>query len=445
MFISKHRCRLIVLAIVFTAFLGSVAEKLLAVDRPPFQVELPQMVQPFPEPLPTDHPAPGFKFRGTKGWAWTPEQYLAEIPFLARFKMNFLMNCYTSMFTSPTNHVGDWINEWWKPLPDWKKKAYARVIRSCKTNGITFCFAIHPQLGSPRPFSFDRPGDVEDLYQNYSWAQSQGVHWFSVSLDDVSWTNGGPAIAGIKDAQLVNTIIGRLRQKDPGAQMIFCPGPYSGDGSAPGDHAYLTAMGKTLDQQVYVFWTGDGVVASQITVRAAESYKNVAQHRLFIWDNYPVNDNANTLHLGPVTGRPSALCDVADGYMSNPMARENEINRLPLATCADYAYNPWNYDPDRSIGQAILALARTPAQRQLLKELVETYPGFLRTGGITSSNPVREKFNQLLASPNSRQPAQDWMRHIANLSTQIKIEFPKEFAEAAKTVANDADWMKTKL
>jgi hypothetical protein len=69
----------------------------------------------------------------------------------------------------------------------------------------------------------------------------------------------------------------------------------------------------------------------------------------------------------------------------------------------------------------------------------------LRTGGITGFNPVREKFNQLLADPHSRSEAQDWMRHIENLSAQIKTEFPNEFAEAAQTVANDAAWMKAQL
>ena len=36
------------------------------------------------------------------------------------------------------------------------------------------------------------------------------------------------------------------------------------------------------------------------------------------------------------------------------MRKQNEINRIPLATCADYAYNPRAYDPSRSVGQAIL-------------------------------------------------------------------------------------------
>jgi hypothetical protein len=46
-----------------------------------FTVRLPAAARPFPEPLPDGRTLPGFRLRGTKGWAWTPEQYLAEIRF----------------------------------------------------------------------------------------------------------------------------------------------------------------------------------------------------------------------------------------------------------------------------------------------------------------------------------------------------------------------------
>ena len=71
-----------------------------------FVVALPTEERPFPESLRAGE-APSFKIRGTKGWAWTPEQYLAEIPYLVRFKMNFLMNCYLSMFDIESRAAGD--------------------------------------------------------------------------------------------------------------------------------------------------------------------------------------------------------------------------------------------------------------------------------------------------------------------------------------------------
>ncbi len=101
----------------------SAADKTPDVQKD-FTVKLPAEKKPFPQPLAPGE-QPGFKFRGTKGWAWTPEQYLAEIPWLVKFKMNFLMNCYTSMFD--LEHHPNWwtdheANRWWEEFPAAKKK-----------------------------------------------------------------------------------------------------------------------------------------------------------------------------------------------------------------------------------------------------------------------------------------------------------------------------------
>ena len=416
--------------------------KMSGVALPSLRVQLPTRTRPFPEPIGRDHSQPGFKFRGTKGWNWTPEQYLEEIPVLAELKMNFLMNCYSSLFSH--SKPGAWTNEWWKPIPNEKKEAYAKIFRTCREDGITFCFALHPQLFSPRPLNPDSAADLESFYQHYAWAQSQKVKWFSVSMDDVGWGNKGAEFGGVQHARFVNEVFRRLREKDADAQLIFCPVPYSGDGSGTDNQAYLGALARQMHPDIYVFWTGDGTVTGRITRKAAESYKNIVKHRLFLWDNYPVNDGNPTLHLGPVNGRDADLGDVIDGYMSNPMAAQNEINRLPLATCADYAYNPWAYDPGRSIGQAIRRLGKTRAQQRVLAELVEAYPGFIVTGGGTGSNPVRIKFEKLLHE-ESQADAIKFMQRMEGISARFTKEFPNQFRASQQTVANDVAWIKQKL
>lgn len=403
----------------------------------PLSIQLPLAPSPFPEPLAADQ-QPGFKFRGTKGWAWTPEQYLQEIPWLVKFKMNFLMNCYLSLFTSTHPRV----NEWWKPLPEDKKQAFAGVIQSCRKNGIIFCFCMNPQLGSAQPLDPANAGNLELLSRHYLWAQSLGVKWFSICVDDVKWTQT-PAVVATQDARMVNSVLARLREKDPDAQMIFCPGPYFGDGTRPDDHLYLQTLARSLDPNVYIFWTGDGdsAIAHRITVAAAESYKSAVNHRLFLWDNYPVNDEHPTLNLGPLTGRDPNLCDVVDGYMSNPMATQNQINRIPLATCADYAYNPREYDPSRSIGQAICLLAHTRARQEVFKDLVEAYPGFLTAGGDPGTNPVRRKFHELKEETGPG-AAREFLDQVNSLSSELGTEFPGEFDATKRTVDADVMWMR---
>ncbi len=405
---------------------------------PEFKVTLPGGERPLPEPLPAGA-KPGFRWRGTKGWMWRPEQYLAELPILAKYRMNFLMNCYTSMCDIEHRRWGEPdCNRWWEPLPETKKRAYEAVVRACQAQGIEFCFSMNPNLTSRRFADPDRPEDVDHLWQHYQWMQGLGVRWFNVSLDDIS-----QGIDAARQARLVNELFRRLRAADPQAQMIFCPTFYWGDGRGGDAEPYLRTLAAELDRDAYVFWTGDQVITPRITRRAAASYREVIGHRLFLWDNYPVNDNHPTLNLGPVSGRDADLGEAIEGYLSNAMCPQSEINRLPLLTCADYAWNPRGYDPARSIGQAIWHLAADRSQREALRDLVEAYPGRLFFGKGTGFNPARERF-QLAASDSPEQQTAR-LRGQERLRDALKAAFGERFRDAQATVAADADWMKRHL
>ncbi len=430
-------------AIPFFYFLdpGSAATKIRPEEKRlvPFQVYLPSELRPFPEPLPPGKSQPGFKIRGTKGWAWEAEQYLAEIPYLVKSKMNFLMNCYTSMFHDPEK----FINRWWEPIPDQKKLAYEKVVAACQENGIYFCFALHPQLFSERPYRVDSEEDFQNLWQHFAWMQGLGVRWFSLSYDDIPVEGQDKSELGQAHARLANRLQAKLKEKDPEVNLIFCPVYYWGCGEEAESRAYLSALARFLDQDIHIFWTGDGVVTTQITYRCAKAYKDIVRHKLIIWDNYPVNDRHPVLHLGPVSGRDPRLCELAEGYMSNPLSPQNDINRLPLLTCADYAFNPWKYDPSRSIGQAILHLAETPSQRQALKDLVELYPGNINLGYTeTSFNSVLARMANLLREPEGKKLARAYIEHVEGVLARLEKEFPDAYASTKTTLASHLSRMK---
>lgn len=407
---------------------------------PQLVVTLAKELRPLPEPLPPERTEPGFRLRGIKGWMWKPEQYLSEIPVLARYKMNFLMNCYTSMCDIENHQWGTAdCNRWWEPLPPAKMKAYEEVVRSCARHGIQFCFSMNPNLTSRRFADPDKPQDIEDLWQHYRWMQSLGVKWFNISLDDIS-----QGIDAKKQARLVNEIFRRLRANDAQAQAIFCPTFYWGNGKGGDAEPYLKTLAVELHRDMYIFWTGDGVITPRITRKAAESYRAIVGHRLFLWDNYPVNDNNPTMHLGPLTGRDVDLCQVIDGYMSNSLCPQNEINRIPMLTCADYAYNPWSYDPSRSIGQSILHLTDTEEPRLVLKDLVEAYPGMLLFSKGTSYNSVRERFMHLAVQSETRSQAKAFIGRMENLLERFHRAFADQFSDGKKTLEDDVAWLKAK-
>ena len=437
----RTSCKACSVAIALCLAVPAVGQEPGRAAYPPLVVRLPGIARALPEPLAAEQKEPGFRLRGIKGWMWRPEQYMAEIPVLAQYRMNFLMNCYSSMCDIEHYAWGEPdCNRWWEPLPDGKKEAYEKVVRSCESHGVRFCFSMNPNLYAKRFADPDVADDVESLWQHYRWMQSLGVTWFNISLDDIS-----RGVDAAKQAKLVNEIFRRLREKDPEARMIFCPTFYWGDGSDPQAAEYLKTLREELNKDVYVFWTGDRVVTPRITRRAAERYRERVAHPMILWDNYPVNDNTPTMHLGPVTGRDADLCDVIEGYMSNPLCPQNEINRIPMLTCADYAYNPHAYDPARSIGQSIVHLAGTTEQREVLKEVVEVYPGMLLYGKGTSFNPVRERAANLAKQPGGKSLLDRYIARMDMLLMRFRHAFPDQFRDCARSLADDVEWLHANL
>jgi hyaluronoglucosaminidase len=332
-----------------------------------------------------------FGLRGIKGWAWRPEQYLETIPHLRPLGFTFLANCYASM--TDIEHVRWGVqggNRWWEPLREEKRRAYERVVREAHGHGLEFWFSMNPNLFSDRIARASDAASMDALWHHYDWMQGLGVRTFCVALDDI-----GQGIDPADQARLVNELLRRLRIADPGARMVFCPTIYWGDGQGPVEAGYLATIRGALDPDVRVFWTGDAVVTPRITRRAADGYRAAVGHELVIWDNYPVNDDMPTMHLGPLAGRDPDLDEVAVGYMANPMCRQHRLGLLPLATSAEYALDPAAYEPAAALGRAIERTGRTPEERAILAELVSAYPGMIRFPGTNHYfNPVRERIGR---------------------------------------------------
>ena len=78
-------------------------------------------------------------------------------------------------------------------------------------------------------------------------------------------------------------------------------------------------------------------------------------------------------HLGALAGREAGLAEVTSGHISNPMSQAC-ASMIPLATVADFLWNPAAYNPERSLNEAVVGQYGRAALR-LLDLFLKTYRG----------------------------------------------------------------------
>jgi hyaluronoglucosaminidase len=126
----------------------------------------------------------------------------------------------------------------------------------------------------------------------------------------------------------------------PGAdRLIVCPTYYTDDpvldrvfGDRP--PGYLEELGRGLDPDVQVFWTGPEVVSREISTGHVDRVAEALGRKPFLWDNYPVNDGqrmSQYLHLRGFTGRPAGLAGPWPAHVINP-ALQPVLSRIPALT-----------------------------------------------------------------------------------------------------------------
>lgn len=381
------------------------------------------------------------QINGTKGFFWTPAQYLAEIPVLSSYGMNFLATCYGSFYKDYKFEKGN--NNWWEPFNTDLQKEWKAVIEKSKEHEIMFCFGMNPMLYSAQPLDTESEDDFKKLLAQYRWFQENGVKWFYLALDDLHM-HKGMKVDGKEQALFTNKLYEALLKHDPETKMIFCPTWYWGSTTKdPDKKAYLLEIAEYLRQDIPCFWTGNDIVATTVDKFDALEYKSIIGHELILWDNYPVNDFNNSLHLGPITGRDPRLNEVLYGIMGNPM-RDNKMNRLPLFTMADYAHNPQKYNPSNSIVQAIKAISENSFQEEVLKKLILFYPGDITYRSKTTRiNCARVEFESLFSK--NRDIAAEYLQLLIETEQEFDKAFPNKYDDTKNVIKKDIQWMTTTL
>lgn len=296
-----------------------------------------------------DHPAMPIRgtIEGFYGAPWSMADRTKHLDFLATVKAN------TYVYSPKDDPYAR--DRWREAYPAATLSALGTLAKTARRNHVDFVYAV-----SPGPsVCFSDPADVQALERKFDALRAIGVGSFYVALDDIEYTKwncerdktafgpSGAEAAGVAQAQLLNAVQADLSAKDPAARaLIMVPTEYYDAKETP----YKAALRKHLDPRIVVQWTGTDVVPPAISIPDAKAATKAFGRKTLLWDNYPVNDYAQTtgrLLMAPYARREAGLSGELTGILSNPMNQEAP-SRPAVTGVAAFGWNDTAYDAERT-------------------------------------------------------------------------------------------------
>ncbi|WP_265443994.1 beta-N-acetylhexosaminidase family protein [Flexivirga meconopsidis] len=306
----------------------------------------------------SDYPAMPLRgaIEGFYGQPWSQQARLDQLDFLGSVKAN------TYIYAPKDDPYHR--DQWRTPYPADKLAELQALVTRASANHVRFTFAVSPGNTVCLSSAADRAAMKAKFQQLYD----AGVRAFSIPFDDINYTKwncaadqekyGAPGrgSAGAAQADFLNDIQRTWIDKHDGTFALqTVPTEYSD----LADSAYKTALRTKLDPAVVVQWTGTDVVPPSVTNDDAEQAAANFGRKVFLWDNYPVNDFGQTsgrLLLAPYAYRQAGLSDHLAGVVANPM-NQAYASQVVEFGAADFAWNDTQYDASRSWAAAMSALA----------------------------------------------------------------------------------------
>ncbi len=298
---------------------------------------------------------PVFYYRGVLegGYSvWGHKQRLDVVKWIGRMKMNIFM------YGPKEGYY--YRRRWREPFSEEALAEFKEYIDACRRNRVAFNLALSPALS----IEHSNPNEIKLLIDKYRQIQELGVNQFSIFFDDVL-----PILAHESDrtvyhhiaeaeADVTNKVLAGLREKDPTARLAFCPRQYWGWYPTK----YIAILRAKLDPSISIGWTGEQIVSKKVTVGDVENFINVWGRRPAIGENYSP--------FGPLRNREPGISKLFNSYLNNPYAfaddDEAQLSKFIDATIGDFAWNPYAYDPDRSMLQGTRQLAKTEKEKDAL-------------------------------------------------------------------------------
>jgi hyaluronoglucosaminidase len=306
----------------------------------------------------SDHPSMPLRgtIEGFYGQPWTHDERLDQMDFYGDVKAN----TYVYAPKDDPYHRG----KWREPYPADKLAELGELVNRATANHVRFTFAVSPG----ESICYSDPAHRADLKAKLQALYDLGARAFSIPLDDISYTRwncagdraafGDPGRRAAAEAQadLLNDVQRTFVATHEGARPLQMVPTEYGDLT---DTSYKQTLRETLDPAVVVMWTGTDVVPPEITNKDADAVSKLFGRKVFVWDNYPVNDFGNTsgrLLLAPYDKREAGLSDHISGVVANPM-NQPYASKVAVFGAADFSWNDRAYSAATSWPRAMSYLA----------------------------------------------------------------------------------------
>ncbi len=318
-----------------------------------------------------DHPDLAWRgtIEGFYGTPWSHADRLAHLDFAGRHKLN----TYVYAPKDDPHHR----HQWREPYSDDELERLGELVDRAQRRHVRFVFSISPGLS----MVYSDPAEIDLLAHKLVQVSKVGVRDFALLFDDIP-----PELSHDADVDAFGSAAGSsarahaavcrqirdrfVSMRDSDHPLIMVPTDYAGTQRSD----YRDHLARELPSDVLVWWTGRDIVVGDVTRQHIDAAAATYQHRLLLWDNFPVNDfDFSRLFLGPLTGRETGVAGSAlVGITANPMPHE-AASQIAVATVADWAWNLSAYDPESAHARAIRSVEGASSIRTLI-DSCRTWP-----------------------------------------------------------------------
>ncbi len=281
---------------------------------------------------------PAFAQRGViegfDGVSWSHRDRLDIIRFLGRTRMN-------RYYFAPNRE------RWREPYGEGDLDRFKELALAGEENFVSIVFGVSPG----RTITYSSDEDFRLLASKVSSLYAVGLRHFLLLFDDSPETlqqaQDRDRFSSLAAAQahLVNRLYDYLQVKGQGFDLSIMPRKQSNRASS-GD--YLSGLGTALKPDVGVVWP----TAEDVST-AAPPWHGLSGRRIVILDSFPSNEGMEWRpFLGARGANTAELKDGIAGIIAGSM-KQAHASMLPLATVADYLWEPRQYDSTRSLEQAL--------------------------------------------------------------------------------------------